>query len=280
MKTDPTRALGVLAACALAVAGLVGLGSQASAAPAPWDWRVVDAPFEIAAGEFGYREATCPAGFRASTGGLAPNGRGFARRTEESPADEATAGRIGLEKTGGLSAGLKIDAVCVKIADPPPLAFVHDTYGMDDGNDSDAGFHCPGDQAVVTGAARWSNIFDSWAHPAAWAELATTSVSTTVSRVSTVCLSVRAKDNAGNHSPWSSDWCTTPLLDHRAPATSSGWTRDTGSAYWKGTHAQTNLQGMTPQAHRRQGGAHRRTRGWQELTWGATRELELTPWRQ
>ena len=85
-----------------------------------------------------------------------------------------------------------------------------------------------------------------WIKPRAWADLTVTSVQTPdLAQGESVCLSVRAVDGVGRHSPWSSPACTSRPLDDRALAASAGWTRGTGSAYWLNTVTSTTASGQT-----------------------------------
>jgi hypothetical protein len=45
------------------------------------------------------------------------------------------------------------------------------------------------------------------------------------------CFAVRAVDNAGNTSPWTTPRCTARPLDDRALSVGAGWARGTGSSY-------------------------------------------------
>ncbi len=49
------------------------------------------------------------------------------------------------------------------------------------------------------------------------------------------CVSVRARDLAGNIGPWGTERCTVVAMDDRLLAASSGWSRGTSSSYVYGT---------------------------------------------
>ena len=57
------------------------------------------------------------------------------------------------------------------------------------------------------------------------------------------CFAVRARDRAGNTSPWSVERCTAVPLDDRALAASGPWTRATSSAHYAGTYSRSATNG-------------------------------------
>ncbi|MFN2539478.1 MAG: fibronectin type III domain-containing protein [Mycobacteriales bacterium] len=61
----------------------------------------------------------------------------------------------------------------------------------------------------------------------------------------TYCFSARARDAAGNTSPWSAERCTATALDDRALVASTGWTRAPSSAYYLNTVTSTRASGRT-----------------------------------
>jgi hypothetical protein len=88
--------------------------------------------------------------------------------------------------------------------------------------------------------APYNGGFGSWVYPSVWQSLTTTSVTlSSMTPGSNYCLSVRATDNAHNTSAWSGERCTARLLDDRALAASSGWTRGSGSGYYLATITST-----------------------------------------
>ena len=97
--------------------------------------------------------------------------------------------------------------------------------------------------------AAFNGTFASYYYPASssrdWQAIASTSVSLPASRGYTYCLSVRARDRAGNLSGWSAERCTAVALDDRAMAASTGWARGTGSGYYAGTITSAVRSGVT-----------------------------------
>ncbi len=59
------------------------------------------------------------------------------------------------------------------------------------------------------------------------------------------CVSVRARDAAGNLSAWTADRCFSRPSDDRAMSASTGWTRTTNSAYYLGTATVTTKTGIS-----------------------------------
>ena len=66
-----------------------------------------------------------------------------------------------------------------------------------------------------------------------------------VARGSTLCIAVRARDRAGNLSPWTADSCTAVPLDDRALTRSAGWTAATSSSDYAGTILTSTTDGAT-----------------------------------
>lgn len=89
--------------------------------------------------------------------------------------------------------------------------------------------------AVRTRKALYSSGFGALSYPSSWQARTATSTSQSVARGYTYCMSVRAKDRAGNVSAWSPERCTAVPLDDRSLAATSEWTRSAGSAYYAGT---------------------------------------------
>jgi hypothetical protein len=91
--------------------------------------------------------------------------------------------------------------------------------------------------------AAYSSGFTPWAYPSAWQALnpATTSVTASgLAQGGDYCFAVRAVDNAGNMSLWTTPRCTARPLDDRALSAGAGWARGTGSSYWNGTITTTS----------------------------------------
>jgi hypothetical protein len=94
--------------------------------------------------------------------------------------------------------------------------------------------------------APYNGAFTAPVMPAHWQR-------TTVDRVTmsgllrgyTYCISVRARDVAGNTSAWSAPRCSAAALDDRSLTASSGWTRTANSVYHAGTATVTTRAGAT-----------------------------------
>lgn len=59
------------------------------------------------------------------------------------------------------------------------------------------------------------------------------------------CVSIRARDVAGNQSAWSADRCFASPADDRAMTVSKGWTRPTNKVFYAGTASQTTTKGVS-----------------------------------
>ncbi|MCC5947452.1 MAG: PD40 domain-containing protein [Nitriliruptoraceae bacterium] len=96
---------------------------------------------------------------------------------------------------------------------------------------------------VRTRVARSDGAFGDWVLPAGWQGTTATARSVAIVRGREVCVSVRARDTLGNRSAWSAPRCTSRPLDDRSLATSSGWSRGTGSSFLDGTITSTTRAG-------------------------------------
>ena len=96
--------------------------------------------------------------------------------------------------------------------------------------------------------AAYSAGFTPWAYPSTWQALNPATASVTASGLAQggdYCFAVRAVDNAGNTSPWTTPRCTARPLDDRALSVGAGWARGTGSHYWNGTITTTSTHSAT-----------------------------------
>jgi hypothetical protein len=96
--------------------------------------------------------------------------------------------------------------------------------------------------------AAYSSGFTPWAYPSAWQALSPTTASVTASGLAQgedYCFAIRAVDNAGNASPWTTPRCTARPLDDRALSIGAGWALGTGSSYWNGTITATSTDAAT-----------------------------------
>lgn len=85
--------------------------------------------------------------------------------------------------------------------------------------------------------------FGGLVYPLLWQGTTSTQVSLPAAKGYTYCLSVRARDKAGNASGWSPERCTATALDDRSLASSSGWVRGTATAYYASTVTGTTHPG-------------------------------------
>jgi hypothetical protein len=87
-------------------------------------------------------------------------------------------------------------------------------------------------------SATWRSAPGAWTVPVGWRSLSAGTVDVALAAGQTRCLSVRAADNAGNWSAWSSSRCVGRAVDDRALSRSAGWARlDDASAYAGGVTA-------------------------------------------
>lgn len=96
--------------------------------------------------------------------------------------------------------------------------------------------------------APYDGTFGAFAYPASspdWAAPTANSLTLPAAKGYTYCLSVRARDRAGNISDWSAEGCSSVPLDDRSLSASSGWTRRTGDAYYAGTVTSSTTKGAT-----------------------------------
>jgi hypothetical protein len=94
--------------------------------------------------------------------------------------------------------------------------------------------------------AAYNRGFEAWVYPSGWQK--TTVTKTTLAaavRGYTYCFSARARDKAGNTSPWSGPRCSAVALDDRSLAASSGWSRNTGSGFYGGSAVGTTRSSVT-----------------------------------
>ncbi|MDQ1685402.1 MAG: trimeric autotransporter adhesin [Frankiaceae bacterium] len=85
-------------------------------------------------------------------------------------------------------------------------------------------------------AAGPAAAFGAYQSPAGFSNRTGSSASATIGVGTTICWSIRARDHAGNLSPWTPDHCTARAVDDRSlAAKTGGWTRVTSSAFFSGT---------------------------------------------
>ncbi|HEX7186712.1 MAG TPA: DUF1906 domain-containing protein [Actinomycetes bacterium] len=93
--------------------------------------------------------------------------------------------------------------------------------------------------------ARWDGGFDSWTRPASWQRTTADGVPLGLRAGRTYCVSVRARNRAGQLSGWSGGRCLSRALDDRRLSPSSGWTTRTGDSYYLDTYRATKRKGAT-----------------------------------
>ena len=99
--------------------------------------------------------------------------------------------------------------------------------------------------AVRTRRAFVGSGFGAFSYPSSWQARTVTSTSQAVASGYTYCMSVRAKDRAGNVSAWSPERCTSVPLDDRSLAVGAGWARGFGGSYYTGTDTATKHSAVT-----------------------------------
>lgn len=92
---------------------------------------------------------------------------------------------------------------------------------------------------VVYRSATYGGTFGAWIYPRTWQYTTARSVRLSLAPGGTYCVAVRVRDASGNVSHWSSPRCITRVLDDRALAASSSWSRGTASHYYFGTYTTT-----------------------------------------
>ncbi|KAA1418840.1 hypothetical protein F0U44_10165 [Nocardioides humilatus] len=103
---------------------------------------------------------------------------------------------------------------------------------------------------------RANGVTVDWTQPASWADLDSPLVRVpAMAAGDTLCLSVRAVDNVGHTSAWTTPRCTSRPYDDADLTASPGWTRVSNAAYWNGTMTRTGVLDETlhgPSAKSRQ----------------------------
>lgn len=93
--------------------------------------------------------------------------------------------------------------------------------------------------------ARWDGGYVEWKRPAAWQATANLDAPLGMKAGRTYCVSVRARNRAGQLSSWTAPRCLTRALDDRRLAASSGWRSRTGPKFYAGTVRATSRKGAT-----------------------------------
>jgi len=93
--------------------------------------------------------------------------------------------------------------------------------------------------------ARWDGTYDAWKRPAGWQATANVDAPLGMKPGYTYCVSVRARNMAGQLSTWTGSRCLARALDDRRLAPSAGWRTRTGAQYYAGTFRATTQKGAT-----------------------------------
>jgi hypothetical protein len=94
--------------------------------------------------------------------------------------------------------------------------------------------------------ARYDGTYGSWTRPASWQKTPVTDVPLGLRAGYTSCVSVRARNLAGQLSGWTAQRCTTRALDDRSLARSAGWASRSGKdSFFGGTYVTTTQKGAT-----------------------------------
>jgi hypothetical protein len=93
--------------------------------------------------------------------------------------------------------------------------------------------------------ARWDGSFGSWTRPASWQGTTVTNTPLGLRAGYDYCVSVRARNRAGQLSGWSGQRCLARALDDKRLSVSSGWTRKSASTFYSGSALSTTSKGAT-----------------------------------
>ena len=92
--------------------------------------------------------------------------------------------------------------------------------------------------------AAWNAAgFGAWVLPAAWQHTTARSATLALAAGVDYCVSVRARDLAGNVSGWSVPRCVARALDDRSMVAGAGWTRSPGTSYYLRTITASSTVG-------------------------------------
>ena len=93
--------------------------------------------------------------------------------------------------------------------------------------------------------ARWDGTYDAWKRPGAWQTTTALKQPLGLKAGYTYCVSVRARNRAGQLSDWTGSRCLAKAIDDRKLSASSGWASRTGSRYYAGTFRATTRLNAT-----------------------------------
>jgi hypothetical protein len=93
--------------------------------------------------------------------------------------------------------------------------------------------------------AKWNGTFGGWVLPTTWQHNSARERSLHLEHGYDYCVSVRARNQAGLLTDWSSKRCLTRNLDDRSLVASSGWNLGTGSDFLGNTYLGTKTTGAS-----------------------------------
>jgi hypothetical protein len=93
--------------------------------------------------------------------------------------------------------------------------------------------------------ARWDGGFGAWIMPASWQGTSVTNTPLGLRAGYDYCVSVRARNRAGQLSDWSGQRCLARALDDKRLSVSSGWKRKSASTFYSGSALATTSRGAT-----------------------------------
>jgi len=151
-----------------------------------------------------------------------------------------------------LASGVQhVDMQLVDVA-PPALGIASIPAFTEFGSQRVTYFAVDNRTGVKSFDVRWrrgssTQTWSSWHRPAAWQHTSATSETLTGLDVGwEYCFSMRARDKAGNVTPWSQPLCTQRMYDDTQLGAAGGWTHATHkTGFYKGTYAKSAHRGAT-----------------------------------
>jgi streptogramin lyase len=93
--------------------------------------------------------------------------------------------------------------------------------------------------------AAWNRTLGGYVNPAALQQTTARSTTQPIALGALYCMSVRARDAAGNVSAWSAERCTAKPLDDRSLRSKGAWAKTRGKVYFAGTIATAKTKGAS-----------------------------------
>lgn len=93
--------------------------------------------------------------------------------------------------------------------------------------------------------ARWDGRFEAWKRPASWQATPNTTAALGMKPGFTYCVSVRARNRAGQLSAWTGSRCQVRALDDRRLSVGPGWRPRNGPRFYATTVLATKQKGAT-----------------------------------